>query len=71
MFTSLFKGNNYNVIKISKTYSQKLTHQTITGRFYHITIKNSKAPLKMYRLISAKELSLLPFPKFITSYLKD
>ena len=70
-FTSLFKVNNYKVTKISKLYRQKLTHQTITGRFYHITIKTAKAPLKMYQLTSAKELSLLPFPKFITSYLED
>ncbi|MEO8414929.1 MAG: A/G-specific adenine glycosylase [Ginsengibacter sp.] len=70
-FTSLFKGHNYKVTKISKSFSQKLTHQTITGRFFHVTIKTAGIPLHKYRLVSTKELAMLPFPKFITAYLKD
>lgn len=70
-FTSLFHVNDCKVTQISKIRSQKLTHQTITGRFFHISIKNQKYPLKKYLLVSAKELTLLPFPKFIASYLKD
>jgi len=71
MFTSLFPRNTYKLIKISKISSQKLTHQTITGRFFHIMVKNAVTPLKNYKLVAVKELDLLPFPKFITSYLKD
>lgn len=71
IFTSFFSQNNYTVTKISAIFSQKLTHQTITGRFFHITLKNAHASLHEYNPVSAKELSLLPFPKFITSYLKD
>ena len=69
--TSLFYANDCKVTKVSGILSQKLTHQTITGRFFHITIKNGKRPLEKYQLIPVKELSLLPFPKFIRSYLKD
>ena len=69
--TSLLGGKNYKVIKISKTFSQKLTHQTITGRFYHINIKTAGISFQNYRLVSPEELAMLPFPKFITSYLTD
>jgi len=34
-------------------------------------VKNAVTPLKNYKLVAVKELDLLPFPKFITSYLKD
>jgi A/G-specific adenine glycosylase len=71
IFTSLFPRNSYKVTKISKIFSQKLTHQTITGRFFHITIKTTKTSLQKYIPVSGKELGMLPFPKFITSYLKD
>lgn len=70
-FTSIFPENNYKVTKISKVFCQKLTHQTITGRFFHITIKNGGVPLGKYKPVSPKELAMLPFPKFITSYLTD
>lgn len=69
--TSLFGRNNFKVNKISKIFSQKLTHQTITGRFFHITIKNPIMPLKKYKAISKNELKKLAFPKFIASYLQD
>ena len=69
--TSLLGGKNYKVTKISKIFSQKLTHQTITGRFYHINIKTAGISFQNYRLVSPEELAMLPFPKFITSYLTD
>jgi A/G-specific adenine glycosylase len=71
IFTSLFARNNYKVTKISKILSQKLTHQTITGQFFHVTVKMAKTSLQRYKAVSAHEFSLLPLPKFITSYLKD
>lgn len=68
---TLFHGNDFKVDKISKTFSQKLTHQTITGRFIHVTLQNAAVPLKKYRMVSKNELKNLAFPKFITSYLQD
>ena len=70
-FTSLLGKNNFKVNRISKIYSQKLTHQTITGRFFHIKIKNSKTALRNYQLVPVSELEKLAFPKFIASYLQD
>lgn len=69
--TSLMNNENFAIDKISETFSQKLTHQTITGRFIHITLKRPLPSLNKYRAVSRKELALLPFPKFIASYLVD
>jgi A/G-specific adenine glycosylase len=71
MFASMFSRNNYILTGISAICSQKLTHQTITGQFFHVTIKTPKASLQKYKPVTGGELSRLPFPKFITSYLKD
>ncbi|MEP7230605.1 MAG: A/G-specific adenine glycosylase [Ginsengibacter sp.] len=68
---ALFGESDLAVISFSKTFSQKLTHQTITGKIFHISLAE---PLKIedgYDLLSKEEVELLPFPKFITSYLKD
>jgi len=70
-FLTLFKKNSVKIDKVSKTYSQKLTHQTITGRFIHITLKKAVQPLKKYVPVSKSELKKLAFPKFIASYLQD
>ena len=68
---TLFNTSNVKIDKVSKTYRQKLTHQIITGRFIHITLKNETQPLKKYTAISRNDLKKLAFPKFITSYLQD
>jgi A/G-specific adenine glycosylase len=68
---TLFNRNSVKIDKVSKTRRQKLTHQIITGRFIHITLKNAGLPLKKYTAISKNELKKLAFPKFITSYLQD
>ena len=67
----LFNRKSVKIDKVSKTYSQKLTHQTITGRFIHITLKKAVQPLKKYVPVSKNELKKLAFPKFIASYLQD
>jgi A/G-specific adenine glycosylase len=68
---TLLGSSNFKVDKISEPYIQKLSHQTITGRFFHIAIKNPKNSLKKYKLVSRNTLKKLAFPKFITSYLQD
>ena len=70
-FKVFFRENTYDVIEISKIYKQKLTHQIINGRFIHIKIKSPAKGIKNYAAVSAEELVLLPFPKFISSYLAD
>ncbi|MEO6723064.1 MAG: NUDIX domain-containing protein, partial [Ferruginibacter sp.] len=57
-------------IHISPFYKQVLTHQTIRGQFVHIKIE-APVLLKTYELIPKSALYKLPFPKFISNYLKD
>ena len=69
-FQSIFQ-ENFKIDFISKKYSQKLTHQKISGRFFHIHLESPLKNSKEYSLVSKKQLNALPFPKFIASYLAD
>jgi A/G-specific adenine glycosylase len=69
-FKKLLGKNRYSVETISKLYSQKLTHQTIHGQLIRLKLKK-EAKLEGYEAVTQKQLAALPFPKFITSYLKD
>jgi A/G-specific adenine glycosylase len=68
-FKNIFGSAKFKITKISKPYTQQLTHQTITGQF--IEIDSSPLILKDYRLVTQKTLTTLPFPKFPAQYLKD
>ncbi|MFT3682960.1 MAG: A/G-specific adenine glycosylase [Ferruginibacter sp.] len=66
----LLDPKNAEISVVSKIYRQVLTHQVIIGRF--ITAEFSKpAPLKGYELVNIEQMEHLPFPKFISNYLKD
>ena len=69
-FKKLLGNGGFSIETISKLYSQKLTHQTIHGQFIKIKLT---MPLQLdgYEAIPPKVLATLPFPKFITTYLKD
>lgn len=67
-FKNIFSSVKYEITKISKPYTQQLTHQTITGQFIEIS---SSPVLKNYQLVSQKALTTLPFPKFLARYLRD
>jgi A/G-specific adenine glycosylase len=69
-FSQIFNSTGFTIASISKIYKQQLTHQTITGRFLRINVK-TKLNIPGYQLIPINQLNLLPFPKFITTYLKD
>ncbi len=66
----LFGVGNYAVKHISEIYKQQLTHQTIYGQFIKVDLLK---PLSVegYTPFTLAGMQLLPFPKFITSYLKD
>ncbi len=72
----LWEGLGYytrckNIIEsISQVYKQQLTHQTINGQFIKIKV-SSPLNLCNYELASDDDMKQLPFPKFITTYLKD
>ncbi len=67
---TLFSKTKFEVEHISGVYKQLLTHQTIQGQFIRLTIKEP-LQLKDYKTVDEKALQKLPFPKFISNYLKD
>jgi len=69
-FKKIFNPTPFVITSVSKIYKQQLTHQTITGRFIRVSLK-ANVNLKGYYLLSEDEIALLPFPKFIITYLKD
>jgi A/G-specific adenine glycosylase len=63
-------NNHCQVLHISNLYKQVLTHQTIYGQF--ISLQCTKAPgITGYEKVTKAALQQLPFPKFISNYLKD
>ncbi len=70
-FLSAFETSHFVVNRISKTYTQKLTHQLVSARFFHIKIDQKMTCLKNFQLVSKKQLNKFPFPKIITSYLGE
>lgn len=69
-FQNIFNRSAYTISNISKVKTQHLTHQIINGRLIWVTAKFPRLT-NDYELITRTELSLLPFPKFIASCLKD
>lgn len=61
---------NYTIEHISAIYKQQLTHQTIYGQLIKINLTGS-VRISGYEKVKSSSLKLLPFPKFISNYLKD
>lgn len=69
-FKKLLQNNGAEIIFVSKTYSQHLSHQTIEGAFVHMKMK--KAPLlKGLEAVPVSRIPELAFPRFITRYLTE
>jgi A/G-specific adenine glycosylase len=69
-FKLLFGNEQPKIKSVSQVYKQQLTHQTINGQFLNISIERPMG-LKGYELIAPEKIKELPFPKFITTFLKD
>ncbi|MBS1510728.1 MAG: A/G-specific adenine glycosylase [Bacteroidetes bacterium] len=69
-FKKMFGNTGFSINTISPLYNQKLTHQQLYGQFISIT-PAKKMLIDGYEEVDRKSLAALPFPKFITSYLKD
>jgi len=69
-FRSIFNLTEFTIQSISQLNKQQLTHQTINGQFINISIK-TLLDINDHELVSKRRLKKLPFPKFITTYLKD
>ena len=63
-------GKEADLIHISKTYKQQLTHQTIHGFFIHVKLKKASLP-EGYQSVEKQALLLLPFPRFISGYFDE
>lgn len=61
---------DFEVMNISPLYKQQLTHLTIQGQLIRLKISSPLA-LTGYEKVSKCALQKLPFPKFISNYLKD
>ncbi len=70
-FQSCFETSEFIVFHVSKIFCQKLTHQLINGKFFHIRISVPLINAKEYEIFSEKQFKKLPFPKLIASYLAD
>lgn len=65
-YTQTYKWNNEQ-----KVYKQQLTHQTIIGSFYKITLNAKPKPEEPYLITKKKEVGGYAFPKIIDCYLSD
>ncbi len=62
--------NDFEILSVSDTAVQQLTHQTLEGKFITINIKKASKCLDKYMLFDFEQLDKIAFPRFITSYLE-
>lgn len=62
--------NDFEILSVSDTAVQQLTHQTLEGKFITIKIKKASKCLDKYMLFDFEQLDKIAFPRFITSYLE-
>lgn len=63
----LFNDKKMEITRISRQYTQQLTHQTINGYFIHVQMKN-EPKLEDFDAVDKLDIQKLAFPKFITNY---
>jgi A/G-specific adenine glycosylase len=71
-FLSQFLGRQkFEISALSQTYSQQLSHQTLSAQFIGVRIKKPGAALKGYRAVKKQNLHRYPFPRLIALYLQS
>jgi len=68
IFLFYFNERKFEIMNISKKFSQKLTHQIIRGQFFHIKVSKPLKNCENYFMVTKEEIKLLPFPKLIATY---
>ncbi|HSU50960.1 MAG TPA: A/G-specific adenine glycosylase [Segetibacter sp.] len=63
--------DRYSLVSTSSTYTQQLTHQNLSGRFYLIHLPIIPASLQNFLKLPVCELDTVPFPKFINQHLQE
>jgi A/G-specific adenine glycosylase len=70
-FQEKFASQGFEIQDISLPYHQTLTHQSVTSLFIHLKRKKPLEQLAGYQCVGRLQLQEFPFPKIITSFLKD
>jgi A/G-specific adenine glycosylase len=66
----LLQHQSFTVVSTSEVFTQQLTHQRISGRFFRIRV-NKKLKLEgHYKLVKKINIHEYAFPRFINSYLQ-
>lgn len=65
------KKNNYQLLNESPIFSQRLTHQLIKGRFFHILLHKKPLLDETYKWINATEIKKLAFPKMTAHFINE
>ena len=67
----LFNQSETIVTKVSKVYTQQLTHQTLHGQFIEITTDQLPDLGADFVGVAYRDLTRYPFPKFMITYLQE
>ncbi|HRO47411.1 A/G-specific adenine glycosylase [Agriterribacter sp.] len=67
----LLSRNEARVTKISRIYTQQLTHQTVRGQFIEISVNKAPDLGADFTGVTHRELGNYPFPKFMITYLQE
>lgn len=62
---------DFQILSVSSAYKQRLTHQLIEGRFFHMSLNKKINSHKNYRWEEKSNLKSLAFPKLITHYINE
>jgi A/G-specific adenine glycosylase len=69
--SKLLKNKNYQVVTVSPSYKQQLSHQLITGMFIEIKPKEKPVLQQGWTWLPKHKLKKLAFPRFINYYLES
>jgi A/G-specific adenine glycosylase len=64
-------GKDFDVVDVSPVQKQQLTHQELSGIFFHVRVKARPKGLEDYVEVDREGLSRLALPRFILSYLHE
>ena len=67
---NIHEDRPFELLHVSETYRQLLTHQIVSAQFFHLKIEQP-VQITGYELLSESAIRKLPFPKFTRNYLKD
>lgn len=67
----VLSGKEAKVTKVSKMYTQQLTHQMVHGQFIEVSLNTPPGLGADFTGVHYHELRNYPFPKFMITYLKE